>query len=129
MTAAAEAKMTTYVAVAKANQAWLAWRRGAIAEAQQLGEAALELWLQFPTPFPYQWLAVWPLIGIANMFDLDAEVIEHIKALFGPGQYLPRQPLAGVLKSVLNAWEAEDSAFFKMQMDKAVEHARELNYL
>ena len=94
MTAAAEAKMTTYVAVAKANQAWLAWRRGAIAEAQQLGEAALELWLQFPTPFPYQWLAVWPLIGIANMFDLDAEVIEHIKALFGPGQYLPRQPLA-----------------------------------
>ncbi len=69
---ATAAQMPEYVAMAKANQAWLAWRAGDLASVQELGQAALELWHQLPAGHasaPFQWLARWPLIAVALRTD------------------------------------------------------------
>jgi eukaryotic-like serine/threonine-protein kinase len=62
--AAAEAGgMLEYIAVARANQAWLAWRQGDLGEAEREGSAALEELGSLPIPYPFHWLALWPLLG------------------------------------------------------------------
>jgi hypothetical protein len=57
--------MVEYIAMAKANLAWVAWREEDHAEAEKLATEALDLWHGMDDPYGFDWMAVWPLIAIA----------------------------------------------------------------
>ena len=78
--AATVAHMPEYAGIAKANQAWMAWLAGNLAQTQELGHAALALWRQLPAGHasaPFQWLALWPLIGAALHEERLALAIDY----------------------------------------------------
>src|SRR5262249_16232012 len=49
----------------KGHRAWIAWRDGNLVEAQAYGRASLEDSQGQQRSNPFQWIGLWPLIGIA----------------------------------------------------------------
>ncbi len=129
MKAAIEANMKTYIAVAKANQSWVAWREGNLDKAQELGSEAIELWRAFPNPFPMQWMAYWILIGITHKSQNLSQTIDYIKAMLAPKQVFPRPVLVSLMKSMLEDWESGERNRVQAKLDELVKLASELNYL
>jgi tetratricopeptide (TPR) repeat protein len=100
--AAQEAKIPTYVAMAWANQAWLALREGDLAQAEAHALAAMKIWQEERTPPPLQWAALWPLLAVAlSKKRLDAAV-DYARALLDPRQQkLPETLIAALEQSIL----------------------------
>ncbi|MEP6987147.1 MAG: hypothetical protein ABI970_16190, partial [Chloroflexota bacterium] len=129
MKAAVEANMKTYIALAKANQSWLAWREGNVDETYKLGTGAIELWRDFPNPFPMQWLAYWPLIGVSYRLQNLTQTMEYIKAILAPQQVFSQQSLSGLMTSVVEVWEQGDDELVQTRLDEVLKLASQLNYL
>ena len=62
---ATAAGMPEYVATARANEAWLAWRDGDPDAVERCGRTALDLWPPVHASSSFRWTALWPLIGAA----------------------------------------------------------------
>jgi len=105
--AAAEAAGTLeYVAACQANLAWLAWRQDDLAEAERLGQAALEAWRQYAAPYPFHWLALWPLIGVALAQNRLPDAISYARQLLDPIQQALPFAIAQPLTAALTASDA-----------------------
>lgn len=83
----------TYIGVARANQAWVAWRRKELQQAEAHARAALAL---FSPTYPFQWLALMPLIDVLFHQDNLEQAILYARALLDPLQLR--------LPDELNAW-------------------------
>ena len=55
------ARMPLYVSIAQANRAWLALRRGAYGEVEELAAPIVAAWKK--SPWQLAWLAAWPLLA------------------------------------------------------------------
>ena len=126
------AHMPEYVGIAKANQAWLAQRAGDRGLAQELGDAALELWHQLPAGHasaPFQWLARWPLIAVALREEQVSLAIDNARALLDPGQQRLPNALAASLEQAIQAWDGgtPESACALLRQSLAL--AQQLHYL
>ena len=123
------AHMPDYVAAAKGNQAWLAWRRGDFATAEQRGQEALKIWHHSPLVYPFQWQALWPLIGAAMRRGLDEETWIYIKMLLDPLQQLLPDKLNHVMVAAVQAKENGQVQAASQHLAYAVDIAREIGYL
>jgi len=104
---ATAADMPEYLATARANKAWLAWRAGDLDAAERLGRAALGL---IPTTLdlPFRWLALWPLIGVAvARGDVEAAVA-GARELLAPSQQRIDDELLVPIERALRAWDDGD---------------------
>jgi tetratricopeptide (TPR) repeat protein len=128
LTEARERGSIEYEGMARATQAWVALREGNLAEAQESGQAALELW-QPPVIVPFMSLALWPLIGVALAQDQIAEAIDYARALFGPEQQPLPDGLAAVVEGAITAWKEGESEQAGTHLNRARELAQELGYL
>jgi hypothetical protein len=126
---AAAGQMTEYIAGAKANLAWVAWRQGDLAEAQEQGYATLEMWRKSPIIVPFRWTALWPLIGVALAQDRISEAIEHARALLAPTQQLLPDALTKVLEAAIEASENGQLETARAQLNQAMSLAQENGYL
>ena len=129
---ATAAHMPEYVAMAKANQAWLAWRAGDLAAVQELGQAALELWHQLPpghASAPFQWLARWPLIAAALRKDQLASATDQARALLDPGQQRLPDALAANLEQAVQAWDGGTPESANTLLHQSLALALEMRYL
>lgn len=118
-----------YVAMALANQAWLAWRAGDTDETQRLGAAALAIWQDLPIVYPFQWTARWPMLAAALLGDDLPAALDHAAALLSPALQAPAHLLAEQLRSALacrerGAWEPA-----RQYLAEAVRLAGESGYL
>lgn len=104
--AARKSKMHDYLGAALASLAWLAWRQGRLDEAARLGRQAQHEWSAM-AHYPFQWQALWPLIGVALAQERDAEAIAHARRLLDPGQQALAPTIEAPLASALVAWEAQ----------------------
>jgi tetratricopeptide (TPR) repeat protein len=129
LAAAEEADMPDYVGTAKANLAWLAWCEGNLAQAQDKGQAALELWAQTPIVYPFQWLALWPLMTVALARDEFPEAIHHAQAMLDSLQQRLPDALTGCLEEAIRAGEQGQPEAARMQLDRAIQLAQEKRYL
>jgi hypothetical protein len=121
--------MPDYVAAAKGNQAWVAWRRGDLSQAEQAGQEAVELWRQSPLVYPFQWQALWPLISVALARGQGEEVYAYVRALLEPTQQRLPGELTTTLEAAVQA-KAEDRAkVARRHLDRAMELAQEMGYL
>jgi tetratricopeptide (TPR) repeat protein len=129
---AAAAQMPEYIAMAKANQAWLAWRAGDLASVQEVGQTALELWHQLPAGHasaPFQWLALWPLIAVALRTDQLASAVDYARALLDPSQQRVPDELAASLEQVIQAWDGGAPDGARSRLHKSLSLAQEMRYL
>jgi DNA-binding SARP family transcriptional activator len=121
--------MPEYTAMANANLAWVAWREGNLTEAAAAGRAALELWDSLPARYPFDWLAVWPMIAVALEQDDIGEAISLLRELESPTQQPVPANLRPPIERALWAWEQDDQDAAHACLKIAVQTASELGYL
>ncbi len=129
---AAAAHMPEYVAMAKANQAWLAWRAGDLGSAQELAQTALELWHQLPSGHasaPFQWLALWPLIAVALREEQHLPAVGHARALLDPLQQRLPDALSASLEQAILAWESGAPEVARALLHQSLALAQQMLYL
>jgi tetratricopeptide (TPR) repeat protein len=127
--AAEPAHMPDYVAAAKGNLAWVAWRRRDLAVAQQRGQEALAIWRESPLVYPFQWQALWPLIGVALARGREEEAFTYAEALLEPTQQQLPQELNTALEEAIRARAEDQAEAARPHLDRAIELAREMGYL
>ena len=127
--AAEAAHMPDYVAAAKGNQAWLAWRRRDLPAAEQRGQEALALWRQSPLVYPFRWQALWPLIAVALEGEREDEAWVYIQALLEPTQQRLPEGLNTSLEAALQARTKGQFGAALLHLNRAIELAQEMGYL
>ena len=121
--------MVEYLTLAKANQSWLAWRAGNLAEAEREGRTALEELRALPIPYPLHWLALWPLLAAALARDDTETAVAHAQALLPAPQQPPPEQLASLLTSAIDAWDQGRRDAATRNLRAALEVAQDLAYL
>lgn len=105
--------MTEYVAMAKANLAWAAWKHARLEDCNSLGHEALKLWHAMRDPYSMDWIALWPLIGAAMERQRTGDAIELAKGLFRDGQHPIEEEVMSATRKAIescktgNGWAAE----------------------
>jgi len=97
----------TYVGLAWANRAWLAWQAGDARQAVEHGRAALQTWTTFPNPYPFHWLAQWPLLSVALEQQRLDEAEKIARDLLSPEQQPLLEPLPALLTEAILACQAQ----------------------
>ncbi|WP_437576552.1 serine/threonine-protein kinase [Sorangium sp. So ce887] len=129
LTVATDGKMMDYVGAARANLGWVA-----LCESDRMGAAsrlqtALETWRLLALAYPFQWMALLPLMAI----ELDAgridEAVEHARALIEPKQQRLPDSLAVPLGEATLAARDARAADARAHLDRAIEAAKRLVYL
>ncbi len=127
--AAEAAHMPDYVAAAKGNQAWLDWRRGDLIIVEQAGQEAMNLWRMSPLVYPFQWQALWPLIGTTLVQGNDFETLIYVKALLETTQQLLPEMLDSLLQAAVQADVKSQAEVSRSYLDRAVVFAQQMGYL
>jgi tetratricopeptide (TPR) repeat protein len=129
LTAAVAGEQLNYIAVAKANLAWLAWHEGNLVEVEKNGLAALELWKQTSLVYPFQWMALWSLIGVALAQNRRSKAIEYAASLVDPTQQLLPDTLTAEIEGAIEAWNAGKLKTVDAHLNQAIELAQDLGFL
>ena len=129
---AKEAAMPEYVATARANLSWVAWRDGDYQQAREQGYRALKLWQSLPAGHAscaFQWTALFPLIATtASEQSLD-EVMAHVQAALDPSQQKLPEELTAILQDALAVYEQAQFAPALDLVRQAVLLAQQMGYL
>jgi len=121
--------MVEYIALAKANLAWVAWRGRNDVDAEKLGKEALQLWHGMPDPYSFDWMALWPLIAIAlNRKDL-VHGIELARGLLNENQHPMPEKLCVATREAVEEWQNGAKKDASSKLEVAIQLATELHYL
>lgn len=126
---ASQIGMPEYVAMAKANIAWVEWRNGDIQKSEVAAAEALELWHAMEDPYGFDWMAVWPLVAISFARDDVRGAIDQLKGLFGPHQHPIPDELAEVSRRAIAAAESGDTDGAVAKLRRALEIADKIGHL
>jgi DNA-binding SARP family transcriptional activator len=126
---AARSQRTLYIAMAQANQAWLSWLDGDSAQTETLGTAALEIWNQAPTRYPFLWAALYPLLGAASSGDNLEQAVQYAARLLEHDLQPPPLRLAEQLETCKQGWEAGRVEFTRRALEEVIRLAGEYGYL
>ena len=118
-----------YIAMTKANLAWVAWREGRLTDAEAGAQEALSLWHGMEDPYGFDWMALWPLIAMAVERDDVGEAIERARALFGPNQHPLPEEMAKMVRQAIDAADENDVESTRSCLGSALEIARKLGQL
>jgi hypothetical protein len=127
--AAERAQMPDYVAAAKGNQAWIAWRRRDLLAVEQRGQEALVLWRMSPLVYPFQWQALWPLVAVALAQGREEDAWVSIQALLESTQQRLPDKLNTPLEAAVQAKAMNQVGVARSQLDRAMDLALEMGYL
>jgi DNA-binding SARP family transcriptional activator len=116
-----------YIGVARANLAWLSYLAGNTEEAERDARAALQAWSN--RAYPFHWLALWPLLGIALQNGNLAQAIEHAQALLHPTQQALPSDVEAALAAALAAWELPEPALARSHLQAALELAHQIGHI
>ena len=107
--------------------AWVVWGGGNIAEAQKQGQAGLEAFDGAGEPF--EWTALWPLIGVAVVQQQLANAIKYVCMLLVPEQQRLPDALTADLEQAIQAWDSGQPDTARTSLQQAIALAREMGYL
>ena len=130
--AAEEATMPEYVATAKANLAWVAWRDGDSQQVRENGRSAFNLWHTLPkghASYVFQWTARFPMMAVAFADGNIEDAITHAEAVVDPSQQKLADELTTVLQSAITAWKQDQPARTTEILAQAITLAQEFHYL
>jgi tetratricopeptide (TPR) repeat protein len=128
LSAAESAELPEYAAMAYATASWVAWRAGDLDRAAAEGERALKIWHEIPNSYPCDWMAIWPLIGVALHRGEIPRAVELARGLLSRSQNaLPRE-LEELVRQAIDREEVGDSRAAARTLETALEGARERNF-
>jgi len=127
--AAAIGQMIEYTSMAQANLAWVARREGELAEARQLAETAWETMQKTTQAQMFNWVAVWPLVGVCLAQERILEAVGYARQLFLATTQPQPEALATLLLAAIQAWEQSQSVQARALLTQAVPLAEQLGYL
>lgn len=128
LSAAGTAELPEYTAMARATASWVAWRAGDLDRAAKEGEGALKIWHGIPNAYPCDWMAIWPLIGVALQRGEIPRAVEFARGLLPLSQNpLPRE-LEDLVREAIASEEVGDTTAAAQTLEKALREARGLNY-
>lgn len=123
---ATRANMVSYLATAKANLAWVAWKQSKFNEAKVEAQDAVNRWA--PT-YPFQWTALFPLMAIALKRRRTAEAVQYARKLFDAHQQRLPEPLTANLEQAIRAWELGQAETARDYLRRGIDSSREMGYL
>lgn len=132
MAAAEEAALPEYVATAKANLSWVAWRDDDYQKARIYGRSALELWQTLPTGHAscaFQWTALFPLTATTLPEHHLDEVIDYVQAVLDPTQQKLPEELTAVLQDSVTAHRQDQPTHATHLLTQAIKLAQQMHYL
>ena len=91
-------------------------------------KAALEVWAE-GVPYPFKWMALWPLIAIAIECKDVSAVVKYSQQLLDPPQQPLPPELAACLAEIINAHKSAQEKEALETAGHAVQLARKLKYL
>jgi tetratricopeptide (TPR) repeat protein len=103
-TIAADTGIDLYVAAAKANLAWVAWRTGNVRQAASLAGEALRIWQEISPKYPVQWQATWITLGIALKEERLDDAVSYARQIIAFPQMPPPDRVAPLLEAAIAAW-------------------------
>ncbi len=121
--------MVEYIAMAKANLAWVAWRQENYAEAEKLASEALELWHGMDDPYGFDWMALWPLIAIALHRQDSSAAIGFARGLLAENQHPLPEKLLNAIRQACDKRQNGVQENATADLVSAMGLARELSYL
>jgi tetratricopeptide (TPR) repeat protein len=107
--AAHVAGLDQYEAVAVGNRAWLSLLAGDVARARAEAEAALTAWASSPTYFPFQWIALLPLIAALVAQGNAADAVGAVHALLDERMQALPEVVQAAAESVLHLSDADNA--------------------
>ncbi|UCE06727.1 MAG: DUF2791 family P-loop domain-containing protein [bacterium] len=122
-------QMYIYIAMAKANRSWVAWHEGSLTEAEEQGQAALELWKKVKFVYPFKWAALLPLMAASVAQDQIAEAIDYARTLLDSTQMCLPDELTEIVEKAINTWDNNDIKETRNNLDHAIELAQQMEYL
>ncbi|MFU8889376.1 MAG: ATP-binding protein [Trueperaceae bacterium] len=121
--AAVELGMPEYVGAAHGQRAWLAWRSGDLEACERAGHAAIEAWRVGP-PYPLQWIARLPLLGVESRRARWREAVAHAAVLVDPDQQrLPYDLDAALAGAVAADADGEAAAVVRERLELVLDAA------
>jgi hypothetical protein len=120
---------TRYTGVIIANRAWVAWRDGNLEEAEAYGRAAMEAWQQLQHVYAFQWMGLWPLIGVALTQERLSDVMRYVPLLLDSTQQRPPETLLTTLKATAHAWDTGQHETVRARFQDMLPLAQEMGYL
>jgi len=100
--------MPDYLGAAHGNLAWVAWRLRDRSAALVHGQEAVNAWKRLPASYMFEWLARWPLIGVALEQGTIEDVIEQARALLDARQQRPPSTIEAALVAAVQAADHGD---------------------
>ncbi|HZU68694.1 MAG TPA: AAA family ATPase [Ktedonobacteraceae bacterium] len=116
-------------AIIQGHQAWLAWRDGNLTGAEACGKTSLENRQGRQPTNSFQWVAIWPLAGVATTRGNFTEAIDYVRMLLDSTQQPPSEELRTLLESALKAWDAGQEAEAQEILQQAAPLAEQMGYL
>ncbi|HKP61681.1 MAG TPA: AAA family ATPase [Polyangiales bacterium] len=126
---ASAAGMGEYVGLAKACLAWVQWRSGRFAEAEQLSQDALQAWANLSFPYPFEWTAALILLALSFAGDESAQGLVLARKLHAPRSARLPDPIDAALAEAIAASEHADAKRVQHGLRNAVAAALELGYI
>ncbi len=117
--------MMEYVATGHANLAWIAAKDGETALILENANRALEIWAGLALAYPFQSLALWPLIELGLKQELYQEAFDHVRLLLRPEQQKFTDRLTDALQKAISDWEEGRQIPAIASLKNALEIARE----
>lgn len=119
--AAHESKIPVYIALAAANQAWVAYQEGDLPGVETNTRQALEIYSK--APFPFSYLACWPIIAVELNRDQVAAAVESARRMLDPHvRRLPAE-IEIALQQAVQLFESGDRDQSKATLGLAVQLA------
>jgi tetratricopeptide (TPR) repeat protein len=121
--------MIEYVAMAKANLAWVAWKQARFSDCEKLGQEALELWHGMEDPYSFDWMALFPLIATAMARKQTEDAVKLAEGLFSDNQHPIDAEVMSATKQAIDSWLKGDQSVTETQMRSALETAERHRYI
>jgi DNA-binding SARP family transcriptional activator/predicted ATPase len=119
--------VAVYIAAARAQLAWLQWKKGNLTEAEHAARDAVDLWAQLPHPF--KWYAYWILCAVQLSQNRIKDAVEAARALLHPSQQRLQDDVTSALERAVECWETGNTPKARTVLKQATELAQERGYL
>ncbi|WP_309887445.1 protein kinase domain-containing protein [Archangium sp.] len=127
---AAEAgNMTSYVGAARANLGWVALSEGRPDDAERHCQAALQLWGATSLIYPFEWMALFPLVALELRSPRPLEAMRRVERLLHSTQQRLPHPLSAALQEAQGAWGSAHEKATRERVEHALQEAERAGYL
>jgi class 3 adenylate cyclase len=126
------AGMQEYVGTAYANQAWVAWKRGDLSQAESLGRKAFDDWISLPqthASLVFAWIAAWPLAASCFQRGNLTTCIQYLEEMIHPRCKRLETELEAQLEQVIQNFRHGEGEALRHELEKTFFLAERYRYL